>query len=124
MRLRGLIAAVPAIGVVVAPLLLAVAACSASLPCAGQCGPPFQLQVTFRAGTSRPAAAAAMNECAGSSLVERIGRPSAVRRPGRGWPALLRAVVYTRSMTRQKANQQLLACLHRSASVRSAGYPD
>jgi hypothetical protein len=93
MRLRGLIAAVPAIGVMVAPLL-AVAACSASLPCAGQCGPPFQLQVTFRAGTSRPG------------------------------PAFLRAVVYTRSMTRQKANQQLLACLHRSASVRSAGYPD
>ena len=124
MSLRGRTAAVPAIGIIVAPLLLGVAACSASLPCGGQCGPPFQLQVTFRYGTSRHAAAVAVNNCAGSSLVVRIGRPSAVRLPGSDLPSFLRAVVYTRSMTGRKANQQLFACLHRSASVRSAGYPD
>ena len=44
---------------------LATSSCSAGPQqfCRGQCGPPFQLHVDFRAGTSKQAAITAMRKC-------------------------------------------------------------
>jgi len=47
-----------------APVLPAISACAPiARTCAGQCGPPFQLQVDFRHGTSRQEAIAGMRKC-------------------------------------------------------------
>ena len=47
-----------------APVLPAISACAPiARTCAGQCGPPFQLQVDFRHGTSKQEAIAGMRKC-------------------------------------------------------------
>jgi hypothetical protein len=109
--------------VAVSAALLGAAGCAQQRPCAGQCGPPFQLQVIFRAGTSPRAATAALNRCAGNPLVVRVGRVES--RPSAGAAARLRqATVYTHAITRRTASHQLVTCLLRSPAVLSAGYPD
>jgi hypothetical protein len=107
-----------------AAALLGTAGCAVSPACAGQCGPPFRLQVDFRPGASPQAASAAMNRCAASPLVERIGRLRTIRHPGTGMPSQLRAIIYTPTMNRLTANHELTACLLRSSAVQSAAYPD
>lgn len=104
------------VGATLAALVSGLTACGQSLPCEGQCGPPFQLQVSFRTGTSAQAAAAAMSNCAAKPFVVRIG--SVGRRQGS--PI---ATVYTEA-ARGHQSDRLLACLHRSPLVYSAGYPD
>lgn len=114
------------VGLLVAALLggvIALASFTRSQACGGQCGPPFQLQVVFRAGTTTRAAMAAMTDCAGNPLVVRIGRVYHSRGPG-GRPGSLTATVYTRSMRATTRNDHLLRCLRRSPAVTSAAYPD
>ena len=106
-----------ALMLVAAGLVFAIrASISPVRPCAGQCGPPFQLVVTFRTGSSAEAAETAMSNCASKPFVVRIG--SAHRRRDS-----LTATVYTEAMHGHQSDH-LLACLHRSPSVFSAGYPD
>ena len=58
-----------------APVLLTAYGWSVK-SCAGQCGPPFRLQVVFRDGTSKQGATAAMRgKCQADPLVIRIGQP-------------------------------------------------
>jgi hypothetical protein len=103
------------VGGTLAALVSGLAACGQSTgACAGQCAPPFQLQVTFRSGTSAQAAAAAMNNCASKPFVVRIGRLQ-------NSTASLNAMVYTEAMHGHQ-NDHLLACLRRSPSVIQAGY--
>jgi hypothetical protein len=105
-------------------LCLALASCS-NQACGGQCGPPFQLQVIFRPGTSAQTAAAAMDGCAADPLVIRIGRVSRFRGPADADPpGSLTATVYTRAMRAGRREGHLLTCLHQSPSVISASYPD
>jgi hypothetical protein len=84
--------------------------------CGGQCGPPFQVQVTFRPGTTTDSALAAMRRCQGEPIVVRVGRVS--RRRG-----FLTATVFTKSMSGSRPIR-LLDCLRLSRAVRSAGFPD
>lgn len=92
------------VGGTLAALLSGLAACGQSTePCAGQCGPPFQLQVTFRSGISAQAAAAAMSNCASKPFVVRIG--SVTRAPGS--PAPLTATVYTEAMRGHQTDRLL-----------------
>ncbi len=111
--------AVAAAAVMLAPVLTA-SGCSTQ-SCAGQCGPPFQLQVVFRHGTSQRAATAAMRRCQTDPLVIRIGRPHRLR-PGA--PGQWTAVIFTKKMEFGPANIPLLTCLRRSPAVTSASWPD
>ena len=100
---------------------LATSACSArSQFCRGQCGPPFQLNVVFRAGTSKQAAIMAMRECQPDPLVVSIGQPQ--RRAGT--PGRWTAVIYTTKLPTEAAHLPLLTCLHRSPAVMTAAWPD
>jgi hypothetical protein len=111
-----------ALTAVLAPLLLTATACGTAQPvCAGQCEAPFQLQVTFRPGTTKQAALVAMSKCQANPLVIRIGQLQPVRS---GVPGRWTAVIYTRSMPIGAGNIPLLTCLHRSQSVLTAGWPD
>jgi hypothetical protein len=110
--------AVAAGAVMFAPVLLTASGCSSTQSCAGQCGPPFHLQVVFRHGTSQQAAVAAMRRCQADPLVIRVGRP----RPGA--PGQWTAVIFTKKMEFGPANVPLLSCLRRSPAVTSASWPD
>jgi hypothetical protein len=91
--------------------------------CAGQCGPPYQLQVIFRPGTPQEAAVAALRRCAGDPLVARIGNVRWFRGPGEP-PGSQTATIYTRAMPVGARHVHLLACLRRSPSVTQASWPD
>jgi hypothetical protein len=120
MGLPGRVLASITAAMMLAPVLLAAAGCSTKA-CAGQCGPPFQLQVVFRQGTSKQAAIAAMRKCQANPLVIRIGQPY---RPRSGTPGQWTAVIYTKKMPLGSAHIPLLTCLHRSPAVTEASWPD
>jgi hypothetical protein len=103
-----------------APVLLAASGCS-TRSCAGQCRPPFQLQVDFRQGTSKQAAVAAMRKCQANPLVIRIGQPY---RPRSATPGQWTAVIYTKKIPLGASHIPLLTCLHRSPAVMQASWPD
>jgi hypothetical protein len=105
---------------VLATVLLTTSGCSAR-PCAGQCGPPFQLQVAFRHGTSKPAAVAAMRKCQANPLVISIGQPY---RAGPGAPGQWTALIYTKKLPSGPGPIPLLTCLHHSPAVTGATWPD
>lgn len=125
MDLRRLRTVLPAAGVLAAVVVPAVAGCGGGRPCPGQCGPPFQLRVVFRSGTSAQAGRAVLRACAvGNREVERIGPVRLSPLPGGGRPEQ-HAIVYTRSLDGGgAASRRLAACLNRAPVVRSAGYPD
>jgi hypothetical protein len=111
--------------------LLAVTSCGAQT-CAGQCGPPFQLQVVFRPGTSTPAAVAAMDRCADNPQVVRIGHrlsrfqgsPNPMEPAGSRTATIYTRLLLTYTRSQQRQQQRLLACLHQSPLVGSEGFPD
>jgi len=120
MRLPGRVLASTTAAMVLAPALLAASGCSTK-SCAGQCGPPFQLQVLFRQGTSNQVATAAMRRCQANPIVIRIGRPY---RPRSGTPGQWTAVIYTKKMPIGSTHVPLLTCLRRSPAVMQASWPD
>jgi hypothetical protein len=100
-------------------VLLSASACSpGSQICAGQCGPPFQLQVDFQPGIAEQAALAAMRACQASQVVIRIGQP---HRIGPGAPGQWTAIIYTKKWS-YSATHALLACLRHSPAVLMAGF--
>jgi len=125
MRLRAQLLA----GVIAAGPLLAASSCASnSRPpdtgCAWQCRAPYELDVTFRPGTAKLTAAAAMAQCRADPNVIQIGTP-------RWNPVLgqLTAVILTKTMGRRAepapgTPATLLTCLRRSPLVLSAGWPD
>ncbi len=101
---------------------LATSACSAGPQqvCRGQCVPPFQLHVAFRAGTSKQAAITAIRKCQPDPLITSIGQPQRLpETPGR-WTA----IIYTTKLPTETAHTPLLTCLHRSPAVMTAAWPD
>jgi hypothetical protein len=120
MSLSARMLTVAAAAVTLAPVLLTATGCSTQ-SCAGQCEPPFRLQVVFRHGTSQQAAIAAMRRCQADPVVIRIGRP---RQPAAGAPGQPTAVIFTKKMEFGPANTPLLTCLRHSPAVISASWPD
>jgi len=84
--------------------------------CAGQCRPPYELDVFFAAGTSTPTAEAVLQMCRDEPGVLRVG----ALKPQNG--SVLWGVVWTQKLGNAK-NEPLLACLGTSSSVRSTGWP-
>jgi len=107
--------------VVLLAAVLAVGGCGQA--CGGQCGPPYQLQVIFRAGTPREMAVAALRRCAGDPLVARTGNVRRFRGPGAPSGSLT-ATIYTHAMPIGARHVPLLACLRRSPSVSQASWPN
>jgi hypothetical protein len=107
---------------VLAAVLPAVSACSPrSQAYAGQCRPPFQLHVVFRAGTSKQAAAAAMRKCQANPMVIRIRQ---LQHPYPTTPGQWTAIIYTTRMPSGDQHITLLTCLHRSPAGMTAAWPD
>jgi hypothetical protein len=104
-------------GLIAASCTLAIAGLTGcgrtAMPCAGQCAPPYSLQVVFRSGTSQENAQSALAKCADNEpVVIRIGKVYFVRdRP-------VIATIYTRTM-RQPQTSALLKCLQ-STGARTA----
>ena len=74
-------------------MLAGVASCTrVPVICAGQCAPPYELEVDFHPGTSPAAAEKILNSCAGRNpVVIRIGTLHDLSAPP-GWS---RALIYT-----------------------------
>jgi|SRR5215472_14698169 len=101
-------------------VLLTAAACShASQICAGQCGPPFQLQVEFKRSIAEQAAVATLRACQASPMVIRIGQLHWVT-PG-GAPGRWTAIIYTKKWS-FSATHVLQSCLRHSPAVLTAGF--
>jgi hypothetical protein len=85
--------------------------------CAGQCAPPYVLQVDFHPGTTPAAARRLLTRCAARNpAVIRIG---SLRELGGG---LSRAMIYTRVLGPTARTSELLRCLQ-SAGTASAAWP-
>lgn len=102
--------------VAAAALLGAVSACS-SRSCAGQCGPPYGLAVTFQTGTSVDAATSALDKCAKYPEVVYVGPP-------RMNSGVLSAGISTHDFGASSKTQPLLTCLKQSPAVESVGWPN
>jgi len=104
------------------PLVLpAVVASCSSHPtvCAGPCGPPYEMSVTFHTGTSLATERAAVSACtSGNAVVLSVDYGT----HGLGPDHLGAAMVETTELRTAKT-KALLNCLKRSPSVMSAGWP-
>jgi len=100
--------------------LLAVAtlsSCAAkSQNCAGQCGPPYELDVSFRTATTISEARAALAHCSHEPGVVRVG---SVKHFGSG----LEAFVYTTDIGRTAKTAAVLDCLKLQPQISEAVYP-
>jgi hypothetical protein len=98
-------------------LALPLSGCGGNVICAGQCSSPYELDVTFAAGTSIPTAKAVLQRCGHDPEVASVGVPKV--EDGR-----VGAVIWTHDFLRSTKTEPLLTCLHDSGSVGSAGWPD
>ena len=106
-----------------AAFLMLLAACTtrASAPhaCAGQCQPPYVLDVLFQTTTAVSTAQAVLDGCAANKTVIRV---EAVRSPNVGERP--EGHIYTRDIGEKPATTPLLECLRRQPEVSAAAWPD
>jgi hypothetical protein len=102
-----------------APVVLAlgVTSCTTSGPvaCAGQCAPPYELLIQFRAGTPGATAQKILRSCA--------GRDPVVIRIGALQEDQSQAFIYTRVFATAET-ARLTECLRSSFGVIAVGWPD
>ena len=88
--------------------------------CAGQCAPPYELEVDYHPGTSPTAAQKILKSCAGHNpAVIRIGTLHDLSAP-RGWS---RALIDAHVFGRTARTAALLQCLNSSGRAMAA-WPD
>lgn len=92
---------------------------SRTIACAGQCKAPYELQVTFIAGTPITTAKAVLQHCGHEPDVIRVGALTVQN------GSVLWGTIWTRHLG-SKTNEPLLACLGSSPYVRihGTGWPD
>jgi hypothetical protein len=103
-----------------APAVLGLTSCTASAPvaCAGQCAPPYELQVLFRAGTPDATAQKILGSCTDHDpVVIRVGAPH--NTPGDQSEAYIYTHVFATART-----ARLIKCLQSSSGVVTVGWPD
>jgi len=113
--LRALLCCAPA-----ALAVVSLTSCTASAPvaCAGQCAPPYELQVLFRAGTPHGTAQKILGSCADHDpVVIRIGELHDT--PEDQGAAYIYTHVFATART-----ARLIKCLQSSSSVVTVGWPD
>ena len=94
---------------------------STLVPCAGQCGPPYELMVLFQPGTTHAAAQQLLTSCTDHNpVVIRVG-PLGVDPAG-----LSRAFIYTQVFGPRNPSRTagLLTCLRHSSLTYEVGWPD
>ncbi len=111
--------------VLTAPVLMSVTSCGSSTStstsataCAGQCAPPYELQVLFRTGTTHATAQKVLTSCAGHNPV--VISVGTLRELGDAGSA---AIIYTHVFGDTAQTSGLLKCL-RSSGVATAAWPD
>jgi len=107
--------------ILAAPVLMSVTSCGSSTSattCAGQCAPPYQLQVEFRDGTTHATAQKVLTSCAGHDPV--VIRVGTLRDLG---DARSTVTIYTHVFGNTAQTSGLLKCL-RSSGVAMAAWPD
>lgn len=102
----------------VALSLIGLTSCaSATVTCAGQCSPPYGLQVDFHPGTALAVAEQVLTSCADHNpVVIRMGK---LTDQSGGWH---RAAIYTHVFGNTARTAGLLKCLRSSGA--EAGWPD
>lgn len=86
--------------------------------CAGQCGPPYQLEVNFPSATSAAVAQNILTSCADHNpAVVSVGKLR--KRPG-DWHT---AVVYTHVMSMKGRTGRLINCLRASGKTAGVSWP-
>ena len=104
------------------PALMSVTSCGSSTSasaCAGQCAPPYELQVDFDAGTTHAIAQKVLTSCAGHNpVVIRVGTLRDL-----GGDVGSTAIIYTHVFGDTAQTTGLLKCL-RSSGVATASWPD
>ncbi len=102
-------------------LFLGVAACGhhpQNQICAGQCGPPYKMMVTFTRGTSLAEADSDLRSCQNNPVVIRIREP---KKQG----GVFGATLFTTQLGAiTPPATRLVHCLERERSVLGAGWPD
>lgn len=107
--------------VLAAPALMSVTSYGSSTSataCAGQCAPPYELQVVFRAGTMHSTAQNVLTSCAGHDPV--VISVGTLRDLG---DAGSTATIYTHAFGNTAQTSGLLKCL-RSSGVAMAAWPN
>jgi hypothetical protein len=112
--------------VLAVPALMSVTSCGSSTStstsanaCAGQCAPPYELQVDFDAGTTHAIAQKVLTSCAGHNpVVIRVGTLRDL-----GGDVGSTAIIYTHVFGYTAQTTGLLKCL-RSSGVATASWPD
>lgn len=90
---------------------------SAPIACAGQCAPPYELQVDFHPGTTHNTAQKLLASCADHDPV--VIRAGKLRDLGGG---ISQAMIYTHVLGDTSRTTRLLKCL-RSSGIATAGWP-
>ena len=105
---------------VAAAIALTSATSCTSVPkiCAGQCAPPYELQIDFHSGTSAAIAEEILRMCADHNPV--VIRVGALKDLPTGWT---RALMYTRAFGSTARTAGLLKCL-RASDRAYASWPD
>ena len=99
--------------------LIGVTSCaSATVTCAGQCAPPYELEVSFHPGTTHATAEKVLRACADHNpVVISIGK---LQNQASGWS---RALIYTHVFGKTTQTAGLLKCL-KSSGLAFAAWPD
>jgi hypothetical protein len=97
-----------------------VSSCArAPVACAGQCAPPYELMVDFRADIPPAEATMVLKSCADNNpVVVRIG---VLQHLSAGFS---RALIYTHVFGQTKQTDGLLSCLRASGATQEVGWPD
>lgn len=88
--------------------------------CAGQCGPPWHVEVMFNKGVTATEANSAVKRC--EHAPDFISASAPIRRPG-SFQDLYITTIETRTWDSAEATQ-LSDCLHRSPAVGGVGVAD
>jgi hypothetical protein len=109
----------PASGALALLALAGINGCgSAPIACAGQCAPPYELQVDFHPGTTHTTAQKLLGSCADHDPV--VIRVGTLRDLGGG---ISQAMIYTHVFGDTPRTTRLLKCL-RTPGIATAGWPD
>jgi hypothetical protein len=109
---------VACLGIAMAAIGMSSCGAHRNLACAGQCAPPYELEVNFAQGTTHAAAEQILTSCAGHDPV--VIRVGALRQEADG---LSRAMVFTHDLGNTDRTAGLVNWVRTSGLTRGVGWP-